>query len=149
MAFRLRATLARKVISKMRGSPMGTKSVRINEALSTKHSFPPSSLTKHQAQSTKHAFAAILEDYELNLEAPSAGQKMPPLDPVIEAYKVDVDRSLLLENLKLTPQQRFDKFAGVMRNLMNLRTAGQRARDLRSERPTSNETSGTSSEPES
>ena len=74
---------------------------------------------------------------------------MPPSDPVIEAYKVDVDRSLLRENLKLTPQQRFDKFAGVMRNLMNLRAAGQRARDRRSERPTSSDTSGTSSEPES
>jgi len=74
---------------------------------------------------------------------------MPSSDPVIEAYKVDVDRSLLLENLKLTPQQRFDKFAGVMRNLMNLRAAGQRERDRRSERPTSNDSSGTSSEPES
>ena len=73
---------------------------------------------------------------------------MPPSDPVIEAYKADVDRSLLLENLKLTPQQRFDKFAGVMRNLMNLRAAGQRARDQRNERP-SNDSSGTNSAPES
>ena len=72
---------------------------------------------------------------------------MPPSDPVIEAYKVDVDRSLLRENLKLTPQQRFDKFAGVMRNLMNLRAAGQRERDLRSASPTSNGANGTSSEP--
>jgi len=72
---------------------------------------------------------------------------MPPSDPVIDAYKADVDRSLLLENLKLTPQQRFDKFAGVMRNLMNLRAAGERAR--RSERPPSNDSSGTSSVPES
>ena len=71
---------------------------------------------------------------------------MPPSDPVIEAYKAAVDRSLLLENLKLTPQQRFDKFAGVMRNLMNLRAAGQRARDRRSERPPSNDASGTNSE---
>jgi len=74
---------------------------------------------------------------------------MPPSDPVIEAYKADVDRSLLLENLKLTHQQRFDKFAGVMRNLMNLRAAGQRARELRSERSTSNDSSGTSSASES
>jgi len=74
---------------------------------------------------------------------------MSSSDPVIEAYKVDVDRSLLLENLKLTPQQRFDKFAGVMRNLMNFRAAGQRERDRRTERLTSNDSSGTSSEPES
>ena len=52
-------------------------------------------------------------------------------DLVIEAYKVDVDRTLLRENLKLTPQQRFDKFSGVMRNLMSLRAAGQRARQQR------------------
>jgi hypothetical protein len=52
-------------------------------------------------------------------------------DLVIEAYKADVDRTLLRENLKLTPQQRFDKFSGVMRNLMSLRAAGQRARQQR------------------
>jgi len=34
-------------------------------------------------------------------------------DLVIEAYKAGVDRTLLRENLKLTPQQRFDKFSGV------------------------------------
>jgi len=52
-------------------------------------------------------------------------------DLVIEAYKADVDRTLLRENLKLTPQQRFDKFSGVMRNLMSLRAAGQLARQQR------------------
>lgn len=31
-------------------------------------------------------------------------------DPVIEAYKKDVDRALLRENLKLTPEERFRKF---------------------------------------
>ena len=30
-------------------------------------------------------------------------------DPVIEAYKKDVDRTLLRENLKLTPEQRLQK----------------------------------------
>lgn len=33
-----------------------------------------------------------------------------PIDPVIEASKKDVVRTLLLENLKLTPQERFLKF---------------------------------------
>lgn len=37
---------------------------------------------------------------------------LPP-DPVIEAYKKDVDRTLIRENLKLTPEQRLD-------NLMRL-----------------------------
>jgi hypothetical protein len=48
-------------------------------------------------------------------------------DPVIEAYKKDVDRTLLRENLKLTVEER-------LRNLMRLqlfseemRQAGRRA----------------------
>ena len=38
-------------------------------------------------------------------------------DPVIEAYKKHVDRSLLRENLKLTPGQRLEKLAAFMRSL--------------------------------
>ncbi len=38
-------------------------------------------------------------------------------DPVIEAYKKHVDRTLLRENLKLTPAQRLDKLAAFMRSL--------------------------------
>lgn len=50
------------------------------------------------------------------------------MKPTIEAYKRDVDRTLLRENLKLNPQQRFDKFKAVMKNLMALREAGEQAR---------------------
>jgi hypothetical protein len=35
----------------------------------------------------------------------SRTEPLPP-DPVIEVYKKDVDRTLLHENLKLTPEQR-------------------------------------------
>jgi hypothetical protein len=38
-------------------------------------------------------------------------------DPVIEAYKKDVDRGLLRENLKLTPDERLRKLAQFMRSL--------------------------------
>ena len=69
-------------------------------------------------------------------------------DPVIEAYKVDVDRTLLRENLKLTPQQRFDKFSGVMRNLMCLRAAGQRARQQRTTELPADESPSIGSSPE-
>lgn len=34
-------------------------------------------------------------------------------DPVIEEYKKDVDRTLLRENLKLTPQQRLEKLEAM------------------------------------
>jgi hypothetical protein len=53
---------------------------------------------------------------------------MPPPSSHIDAYRKDVDRTLLRENLKLTPQQRFEKFHGVMKNLMALRKAGQESR---------------------
>jgi hypothetical protein len=47
-------------------------------------------------------------------------------DPVIEAYKKDVDRTLLRENLKLTPQQRLEKFVAFMTFLDGMGGAARR-----------------------
>lgn len=47
-------------------------------------------------------------------------------DPVIEAYKKDVDRTLLREHLKLTPQQRLEKFVAFMTFLAGVRGAARR-----------------------
>ena len=49
-------------------------------------------------------------------------------DPVIDAYKRDIDRTLLIENGKLTVHERFLKFDAFMRGVMELREAGERAR---------------------
>jgi hypothetical protein len=49
-------------------------------------------------------------------------------DPVIEAFKKDVDRTLLRENLKLTPDQRVRKLAHFMRSLEEVRAAGAAGR---------------------
>jgi hypothetical protein len=50
-------------------------------------------------------------------------------DPVINAYKKDVDRSLLRENLKLTPAERATKFERAMQLMYELRrTAHARRR---------------------
>ncbi|MEO8271730.1 MAG: hypothetical protein ABI557_18550 [Aureliella sp.] len=49
-------------------------------------------------------------------------------DPVIEAYKKDVDRTLLRENLKLTPAERFLKFDRFMQSVIELREAGEQHR---------------------
>ena len=49
-------------------------------------------------------------------------------DPVIDAYKRDVDRTLLRENLKLTPEQRLLKLQDFVHFIAELRDAGQRAR---------------------
>ncbi len=46
------------------------------------------------------------------------------LDPVIEAYKRDIDRTLLRENLKLTVEQRFLKLCELQRLATELRKAG-------------------------
>jgi hypothetical protein len=49
-------------------------------------------------------------------------------DPVIEAYKKDVDRTLLRENLKLSVDERFRKFESFAKYARELHEAGRRSR---------------------
>lgn len=57
-------------------------------------------------------------------------------DPVIEAYKKDVDRTLIRENLKLTPTQRLEKLMALQRFAEEMRRAGRAAAaSARSPRP--------------
>jgi hypothetical protein len=49
-------------------------------------------------------------------------------DPVIEAYKRDVDRTLLRENLKLSVDERFRKLLALQRFAEELRRAGRAGR---------------------
>lgn len=53
------------------------------------------------------------------------GGGIPP-DPVIEAYKKDVDRTLLRENLKLTPAQRLRRLDEFVRAIRKYRGAARR-----------------------
>ena len=46
------------------------------------------------------------------------------LDPVIEAYKKDVDRTLIRENLKLTVEERFLNLMELQQFAQELRRAG-------------------------
>jgi hypothetical protein len=48
-------------------------------------------------------------------------------DPVIEAYKRDVDRTLLRENLKLSPDERLHKLQDFVKFLSEVRAAGKKA----------------------
>lgn len=50
-------------------------------------------------------------------------------DPVVDAYKSGVDRTLLRENLKLTPDERLRKLANMMRSLTEVREALKEDRD--------------------
>lgn len=47
------------------------------------------------------------------------------MDPVIEVYKRDVDRTLLVKNLELTPAQRAEKLVDFVAFLDELRRAGR------------------------
>jgi hypothetical protein len=44
--------------------------------------------------------------------------------PTIEAFKQDVDRSLIRENLKLTAEERIRKMLGVLALVEEVRRAG-------------------------
>jgi hypothetical protein len=50
------------------------------------------------------------------------------IDPVVEAYMHDVDRTLLRENLKLTPGQRLEKLVRFASFASTLRQAGRQTR---------------------
>ena len=55
---------------------------------------------------------------------------MAPIDsdPVIEAYKKHIDRTLIRENLRLTVDQRFQQLMELQRFAEELQNAGRKAR---------------------
>jgi hypothetical protein len=46
-----------------------------------------------------------------------------PKNPVIEAYKRDVDTTLLIENLQRTPQERIDRMISMLRLTQEMQRA--------------------------
>jgi hypothetical protein len=61
-------------------------------------------------------------------QAPEVPISLEP-SPTIEAYKKDVDRTLLRENLKLTPAERIAKMISVLRFVEEVRGSGRGARE--------------------
>jgi hypothetical protein len=55
-------------------------------------------------------------------------------DPVIEAYKKDVDRTLIRKNLKLTVTERFQQAMELQRFAEELKRAGREARKSSSQK---------------
>jgi hypothetical protein len=49
-------------------------------------------------------------------------------DPVIEAYKRDIDRTLIRESLKLTVEERLERLMRLQEFAEELRRAGRAAR---------------------
>jgi len=50
------------------------------------------------------------------------------IDPVVEAYKKGIDRTLIRENLKLTPEERLRNAMALARFADELREAGRKLR---------------------
>lgn len=50
------------------------------------------------------------------------------VDPVIEAYKKDIDITLIRENLRLTVDQRFQRLMELQQFAEELQRAGRKAR---------------------
>ena len=72
-----------------------------------------------------------MSEHSLPAGLPSDPHELAPpdyCDPVIEAYKKDVDRTLLQENLKLTVEQRIRKAVSFHEAVAELRAAGERMR---------------------
>ena len=68
--------------------------------------------------------------YDCGMRPPAIQDSDPslPPDPVIEAYKRDVDRTLLLENLKKTPDERVRALVALQRLAREAREAGKLSR---------------------
>ena len=58
---------------------------------------------------------------------PTHTDDLPP-DPVIEAYKKDVDRTLIRENLRRTPDERARNLMALQRAAEEFRRAGRKAK---------------------
>ena len=58
---------------------------------------------------------------------PLTGDSPFARDPVVEAYKKDVDRGLIVENLKLTVDERIRQLVAMQRFAAEVRRAGRAA----------------------
>ena len=61
------------------------------------------------------------------MDGQSSERRPLPPDPVIEAYKEDIDRSLLRENLKRTVEERLRDLMRLQRFADEWRRAAERA----------------------
>ncbi len=59
--------------------------------------------------------------------SPHAGESPPDRDPVVEAYKRDIDRTLLRENLDKSVEERLTTLVALQRLAEEARRAGRSA----------------------
>ena len=65
---------------------------------------------------------------DLNMKDSDQAESKSDTDPVIEAYKEHIDRTLIRENLRLTVDQRFQQLMRLQRFAEELQNAGRKAR---------------------
>ena len=63
---------------------------------------------------------------DMNPALPNSADRASMPDPVIEAYKRDVDRTLLREQLRRTIDERVQRMIAALRLATELRAAGSR-----------------------
>jgi len=61
------------------------------------------------------------------MEVSRTGEKM---DPIVEAYKKEIDRTLIRENLRRTVQERFENLMELQRLADELRRAGKKLEEI-------------------
>jgi hypothetical protein len=59
---------------------------------------------------------------------PMTSTRWPTVDPVVEAYKRDIDRSLIRRNLRRSVDERMEALMELQRFAEELRRAGRAAR---------------------
>lgn len=59
------------------------------------------------------------------------GSRQHEVDPVVEAYKKDVDRASIRENLRRSVEERLRNLQSLQRFSAELRRAGEKLRSLR------------------
>lgn len=67
----------------------------------------------------------------MSSDLPYSPDYPPPdfVDPVIEVYKKDVDRTIIRENLKLTVEERLRKYQSFLKSREAWKNAATRASD--------------------
>lgn len=76
----------------------------------------------------RHAWGARLVSMARHADEQDPTARALEPDPVVEAYKKDIDRTLLRENLKRTVAERLENLLALQRFAEEVRQAGARAR---------------------
>ena len=72
-------------------------------------------MTMYSTSRIDHAPSFAL--YNADMDRYDERQNAEFVDPVIEVYKQGIDRTLIRENLRLTPQQRLERLQALMRGI--------------------------------